>query len=686
MRSNASAGTKSRDPVMTARIISVVLCLITWLLFAPACHNDFVNYDDNDYVTANPEVKAGLSWTGVKWALKATAASNWHPLTWCSHMLDVSLFGLDPHGHHATSVFLQGLSAALAFIALRRLTGALWTSAFCAALFAWHPLRVESVAWVAERKDVLSGFFWFAALWAYARYVEQRRVHRVALGSYGLALAMFALGLMAKPMVITLPCVLLLLDYWPLRRWQNAAGGSRETLVCLWDKIPFFALSAGSAVVTFIVQKESGAVSMTLGVGDRLGNALVALARYLGKFFWPDHLAVLYPHPGHWPGKAVVLAAGLALVISGFACAQWRRRPWIIVGWLWFVGTLVPVIGLVQVGVQSMADRYTYLPIVGLQLALLWTAEPWLRTQVVRRAAGTVAIAILLACSVLTWRQFAVWRDSLTLFDRAIAVTSKNYMAYNNRGHFRMEHGDVTGAIADYRHALAINPAAPEANNNLGHALAETGHSAEAIPFYRKALQVRPDQLDFHTNLGNALSDIGQLDEAMEHYDFVLQRAPGHLNALNGAAVTLAMKGRLPEAVARFETILRLDPKNATAEGNLGNVEDLLGRIDAALAHYERALALKPADARTFYNLGNVLSKLGRYAEAARNYEQAVQFAPINPDAHASLGLTWARLGRREDAIRELQIALQQQPNHPQARAWLDQVLAAAPRGTESQK
>ncbi|MBI5382628.1 MAG: tetratricopeptide repeat protein [Opitutae bacterium] len=673
------------------RTIAVCLALFlgTLVLFSRATRNDFVNYDDPDYVTKNEHVQAGLTAATVRWAFTEGHASNWHPLTWLSHALDRELFGKNAAGHHATSVLWHACGALLAFLALRRLTGAFWASAFCAALFAWHPLRVESVAWVAERKDVLSGFFWWLTLWAYAVYAERRRTAAArAWLAYTGALVACALGLMAKPMLVTLPCVLLLLDVWPLRRCGPSAPpaapapGWRPLPGLLFEKVPFFALAAASCWVTYQVQKQGGSVSMALGLGDRLANAVVALARYLGKFLWPADLAVLYPHPGTWPGGAVLGALLLATAITALALWQWRRRPWIIVGWLWFVGTLVPVIGLVQVGLQSMADRYTYLPIVGVQLALIWTLSELGARPAWRPLFVSGAAIVLLGCSVRTWSQQALWQDSTTLFEHTAAVTAKNYLAYNNLGTHLMEQQRIDEAIEQYRRSLAINPAYEEAHSNLGHALAEKGLQREAVAEYRLALRTRPDLVETHNNLGNALSDLGQLDEAIAEYEFVLARQPRHVEALNNYGVALAMKGQTAAAIERIQAALALAPDHLSAHSNLGNVYAMTGRADDALREYRRVLELNPNDARVYNNLGNVYAGQERYAEAVEHYTRALRLAPVNPEAHANLGYALARQGKREEAIRHLQIALQQRPDYAQAQSWL-QAFSAPSTGAK---
>lgn len=676
---------KESDGRAMALIIAGGIFLATALLFARACENQFVNYDDPDYVTANAHVLAGLNAAGLRWAVTAQAASNWHPLTWVSHMLDVSLFGKNPAGHHATSVLLHACNAALAFLALRRLTGSRWTSALAALLFAWHPLRVESVAWVAERKDVLSSVFFFAVLWGYAGYAERRNRGNLGIAWYAFVALMFALGLLAKPMLVTLPGVLLLLDVWPLRRLQpTAVTRPRRSMVAMVallivEKLPLFVLSGASCVVTYFAQQHGGAVTAALTLDTRLANAVISVFRYIGLFFWPSNLAALYPHPG--PGAWSPVLIGLALVaLIGITAAAWywrRRLPWLLVGWFWFLGMLVPVIGIVQVGIQAIADRYTYLPALGLEWMLLWTARDLFGPAV--RSAGAAVVGLLGALAVLTVAQIGVWRNSLVLFNHTIAVAGDgNYLAYDNRGIAWGDRGETDKAVADFEHALELNATYPNANNNLARVLADRGQLTEAIALYRTALQAKPDMLEVHNNLANALSDAGQIDAAIEHYRYVLDRAPEHLNALNGYAVALASKGQLGDAEKQLRHVLELDPSNTSAISNLGNVCAIQGRRQEAEQLFRRALQLQPNDARTWYNLGNVLTEQGRLEEAVTSFERAVQLAPVNPDAYAALGTALTRLGRPQEAIPHLRRALQQRPNFPQASAWLQAAEKAA--------
>lgn len=646
----------SSDTHRLTRILLLLLFFGTLLLFLRSTGNDFVNYDDPDYVTKNPHVQAGLSLSGIRWAFTSGDASNWHPLTWLSHQLDWTLYGANPRGHHFTSVLLHAANAALAFLALRRLTGALWPAAFCAALFAWHPLRVESVSWVSERKDVLSGLFFWLTLWLYAIYSEKRAGARAwsAWRWYLAVLAGLALGLMSKPMLVTLPCVLLLLDLWPLRSRTMLTSDSAPTTAPatttafslswligrLVEKLPLFALVAASSVVTFFVQRQGGSVSMALSLPERLANAVVSVPRYLGLFLWPEGLAVLYPHPGRWPATVVVASLLLVLALTALALWQWRARPWLLIGWLWFLGMLVPVAGIVQVGLQSMADRYTYLPIVGIQIALVWTLAAAPRLTRWSAAIGGVA---LLACAGATLRQQSVWRDSQTLFEHALRHTTGNYLAFNNIGTHLADAKRWREAIENYQASLAINPEYAEANSNLGHALAQVGRPAEALPYYERALKAKSDQWETHNNLGNALSDLGRLDEAMRHFALVLQHRPAHADAHINSGVVLAMQGKTADAIARIETGLRLRPAHAGAHANLGNIYAMQGDFARARTHYERALALQPDDPIIHHNLGNLAASQGRIDDALRHFEASLRLRPGNAETQAALQQLRAR-------------------------------------------
>jgi Tfp pilus assembly protein PilF len=530
--------------------VSAALFFGTLLVFSRAANNDFVNYDDPVYVTENPRVQAGLTLGAIRWALTTGAAANWHPLTWISHIVDWSLFEDDARGHHAVSMVWHALNAILVFLLFQRLTNGFWLSAFSAALFAWHPLRVESVAWIAERKDVLSGFFGLLTLWAYVIYAQQR-----SKKWYWISLGAFTLGLLCKPMLVSLLFVMLLLDLWPLQRLRSAPR---------LEKIPFFLLAAVSCAITLIVQRAGGSVSTVLPLRARIANAFVAMLGYLEKFVWPSDLAILYPHPGFWPATTVVVAILLFAAITLAVVFQFRARPSLAIGWLWFVIMLLPVLGFVQVGLHYMADRYTYLPILGLQLALL---------PLFAKNSGVIpaiaAIVVLAGCILQTWNQLGVWKNSFALFDHALLVTHDNYLAYNNRGLAFDRAGRLDDAIADYKRSLAINPHYAEANNNLGQALTQGGRPRDGIELFRAALESDPNLLSAHNNLGNALADDGKPAEALPHYDFVLAREPWNVGALNNSGIALSMMGRYQEAITRLQKALQLAPNDVNAQRNL---------------------------------------------------------------------------------------------------------------------
>jgi protein O-mannosyl-transferase len=692
-----------REKLRRPGLLCLLLAVTTFAAFLPVARHGYVNYDDSDYVTANAHVQSGLKWENVVWALKSGHASNWHPLTWMSHMLDVQLFAEKPGAQHLVSLGFHLANTLLLFLWLRRLTGALWRSVMVAALFALHPLRVESVAWISERKDVLSGFFFLLTLGAYVRFAEcgvrsaecgmlqpddgtthhasrfTFHVSRLAPFSaavwYLLALFFFGLGLMSKPMLVTLPFVLLLLDFWPMQRFQPSPLDSRSsTLIRLAaEKAPFLVLAAASCVVTFIVQRKGGAVSTSLSLGARVANAAVSYIRYIGKLLWPKDLSVLYPHPGHWPAWEVSASAVLLLAISVAVIVLARRRPYLAMGWLWFCGTLVPVIGLVQVGVQSMADRYTYLPLIGLFIMLVWGIDELVPNRRWRTEPLAVAgVSLLAACALLTARQVLFWRDSAALFGHAVQVTRDNYLAYNNLGFYLSGQGKTSEAMENYRRALQINPAYEDALNNLGYALAGQKKYLEAIPLYEAALRIRPNHVEVHNNLGNALSETGRIDEAIQHYLIVLKQSPDHADAHNNLGIALAMKGKLGEAIPHFQAAIRSNPKYASAHSNLGNAFAVQHRLDEAIKQYREALRLKPEDAQAHNNLGNALTEQGKVAEAIEHYREALRLNADNPEAHFNLGIALLHESKREEAVAHFTEALRLKPDYAEARKQLD--------------
>jgi tetratricopeptide (TPR) repeat protein len=468
-------------------------------------------------------VKGGLTGENVAWAFSATAMSNWHPLTWLSHMTDVQLFGLDPRGHHLTNVFFHAASTLLLFFLLAQITGAPWQSLFVAALFALHPLHVESVAWVAERKDVLSGFFWFLTLLLYARYVKRGGTTR-----YLLALLSFAAGLMAKPMLVTLPVVMLLMDYWPFHRIPPGpdSGGIREifrrtSALCalMKEKVPFLLLSALSSVVTMVAQKQSGAMKTldAIPLGDRIGNAVITYVKYIGKMIWPHDLALLYPLPQSINPWQVSGAFLLLVIFSALAIGYRRRHPYLVTGWFWFLVTLVPVIGIVQVGGQSMADRYTYIPLTGLFIIAGWAVPVFMQGWRHRQAILAFLAAVVLSASVaVTWRQVGYWKDNLSLYRHTLDVTIDNYQILNNYGIALAQKGRLDEAIDQYLASLKIDPNRPATHNNLGFAYFRKGMVDHAILQFQMAIALNPDYADAHNNLGIAYGKKGWIQQATE--------------------------------------------------------------------------------------------------------------------------------------------------------------------------
>ncbi|MGA4578578.1 tetratricopeptide repeat protein [Limisphaera sp. VF-2] len=676
-----------------------VVAALTAALFSRVLTCDFVDYDDGDYVTANEQVQKGLDWPAVRWAFTTGHASNWHPLTWLSHMTDVQLYGLRPAGHHATSMILHAVNAGLVFALLLRWIGHPGAAFVGALAFAWHPLRVESVAWVSERKDVLSLFFGLLTLWAYTSFVRANDPYR-RWTAYGAAWLSYAAGLMSKPMLVSLPFVMLLLDAWPLRRTAGMAGaanpqssvsgalGSGTGLVPwrVWarlvlEKLPFFLLAAISCVVTYRVQQAGGAVAPVdaLPWDARWANVPVSYARYLLKTLWPLDLAVLYPHPGYW-SVATVLAC--TVFIAGLVVWTWLRRreaPYLWVGGCWFFGTLVPVIGLVQVGIQSMADRYTYFPSVGLGLALAGAWARWFQRSERRGLWIRAAVGLILAIwAGLTWRQIGFWRTSETLFRRTLAVTRDNYLAHNNLGFYLVRQGRWDEAMEQYRAALAIRRDYFDALNNLGHALAESGRPAEAIPWLEAALRLRPTHVGALNNYGNALAAVGRWQEAMAVYRRALAVDPRYADTHNNLGVALGMQGRLEEALPYLQEAIRLRPRHGPSYNNLGNALAAMGRWAEAEQAFRQALALDPHDPQACNNLGNVLLETGRWEEAEQAYGRALALQPRNPETHFNLAQLHLRRGRVALARQHLMEALRLRPDYPEARAQLERLPEAS--------
>jgi tetratricopeptide (TPR) repeat protein len=603
------------------RLVYLLLVFATLVVFHRLPTHDFINLDDNLLVYENPQVLAGLSKQGVIWAFTQYTAEYWHPVTWLSHMLDCQLFGLRPGLHHLTSLLFHLANCVLLLLVLRKMTGTLWRSAFVAAIFALHPLHVESVAWVAERKDLLSGFFWFLTIWAYAGYAEQPGLKR-----YLLVLLFFGLGLMAKPMVVTLPFVLLLLDYWPLGRvqWQKVRPVSGPEIHrwpfsrLVWEKIPLFALTGVTIIATIVAQEKVGALKSleTFPLTSRIANALVSYVNYMAKMILPSKLAVYYPHPNTLPLWQV---AGAALVLAGItvlAIKAAKNRPYLAVGWFWYLGTLAPVIGLVQVGSQAMADRYTYIPLIGLFIMIAWGVPSALAGRCRATTAFAIASAVLLlGCMVATWRQVGHWQNSITLFQHTIAVTADNYFAHNNLGVALARDGRLAEAVSHYSQALRIKPDGAELHNNLGNALAAQGDMDRAADHYHRALEIDLNNARAYNNLGNLLANQGKTEEAINHYKEALRLKPDYGGAHYNLGTALAEQGRTEEAINQFTEALRLMPYWAGAHNNLGLALEKRGRLEEAISHYKEALRIKPDYAKAKNNLERALRLTGRSVE-----------------------------------------------------------------------
>jgi protein O-mannosyl-transferase len=633
--------------------IYVALFLAIAAAYGQVYHFQFVNYDDQDYVTENLHVREGLTASSVDWAFKSIEYANWLPLTWLSHMLDVELFGLQSGRHHLTSVAIHAITTLLLFALLRKITGDRWPSAFVAFIFGLHPLHVESVVWIAERKDVLCGFFYIATLWAYVLWVERPNALR-----YTAIIVLFACGIMAKPMIVTLPFVALLLDVWPLRRF------SKKTVI---EKIPLFALSAASAIIAYTVQQHGGAVSTLTEIpfSLRLENAADSYFKYLLEFVFPMPLAVFYPFP------RVILASipGLILLAAITVSVAVRSLPPVRIGWFWFLGTLVPVIGLVKIGLQSHADRYTYIPLIGLSIALAWGVQ-----SLAKRHRWVIAPLVIWASATCagTFFQVATWRNSTTLFEHAIAVTDGNYLAHNNLGVALRQAGRRPDALAHFQEALRLQPQYPEAQSNLGEALLVAGRLDDAIPHIAEALRLDPSLPEAHINLGAVRNKQGRPDLAEAEYRAALQLKPSSAEAHDGLAVVLTETNRPEEALPHALEAISLNPEDADSHYNLGRLYGLTGRPEQAIEQFREVVRLEPANAEAHFNLGTAYAQKDRMNEAVTEFQAAVRIRPDYASAHFNLGSTFASLARYDEAIPEFTEALRLNPTLTSVREAIE--------------
>ncbi len=679
-------------------VSAAVLCLATIAVYARLASHDAIHFDDNVLVTQNAAVQSGISGPGIRWAFATPILGIWHPLTTLSHMLDCELFGLDMGKHHVTSLALHVASTVLLLLLLHQMTGAVWRPALVAALFALHPLNVESVAWIAERKNVLSTFFWFLTTIAYVAWVR-----RPSAARYGLALLLFALGLMSKPMLVTLPCTLLLLDYWPLARTESFAHRVRE-------KIPFFALTAIGSYVTFTLQQDVvEAAVRSIPIHLRLATAAIAYLAYLRDAFWPRDLALLYPIEGFLDARLVLIAAVVLGAVTWLAVSARRTAPYLLSGWLWYLGTFVPVIGIVHVGSQTHADRYAYVPMIGVFVMLAWLSGAcvarWSSARVPVTAAWLVVITLL---AVATSRQVARWKDSITLFTHTLSVTRDNLVIENALGVALAEAGRADEAIVHFGEALRLKPdalavreslclayasagqldqaalclreviaAAPtsfQAHASLALVRMQQGRSDEALASFGEAVRLNPESGEARAGLGALLVSLGRVDEAFPHLRVALEKNPSFAETHTNLGLVFASRGQLDTAVEAFQASLALDPNQPRVKRLLADAYQAQGKLDAALAGYEEALAAQPSDATLVYNVGVVLARQGQSAEALRRFEECVRLQPGHALALYQLGRAAASSGQVERAIELYESALASAPDDTEilmSLAWI---------------
>ena len=609
-----------RSPHTTQLLVGVALALAVLILYQSSLRNGFINYDDPAYVTSNLHVRQGLSWANVSWAFSTTMEANWHPVTWISHMADVEFFGMTPSGHHLTNVILHLCNVVLLFLLLHKATGCLPQSAVVAALFALHPLNVESVAWVSDRKSLLSTLFMLLAFWAYGSYTRRK-----GAASYLGVILFFGLGLMSKPMIVTFPFMLLLLDYWPLRRFGS---GDPEPMAesqsgiplfgLILEKSPLFAMSVASAWITVYAQHKDGAIGSTvlLPLNWRIENALYSYLDYILKEIWPSNLAVFYPHPENSLAWWVV-ALSTAILIGVTALVwRYRRERELLVGWLWYLGTLVPVIGIVQVGRQAMADRYAYIPSLGLFVMVVWPAANLAARMKLGRAISLgLVFAVLFGYATVSYRQITYWRNSYTLFSHALQVTSRN-------------------AIAE---------------DNLGVALMEMGNPELADPHFRAAIQIAPRMSIAHYNLATLLHSQNRLDEAKHEYETALSYGsdPTELaQAHNNLGALLMQLNQAAEAISQFDAAIRINPNKQSSFLGRGSIEYQQGNLDAALSDFSRAAQIAPSAAASFW-IGRILEDKDDFTGASRAYQEAIRLAPDMKEARSHLDAVLLKLNSR---------------------------------------
>jgi tetratricopeptide (TPR) repeat protein len=632
---------KQMDITRTA-LICVVLALATFAAFEGVRSNDFVHFDDDKYITSNEYVQKGLSLESIKWAFTAWYQGNWHPLTWISHLIDISVFGIKPAGHHLVSVSFHIASVILLFLILKKMTGAVWPSAFVAAVFGLHPLGVESVAWVAERKNVLSNFFAFLTIAAYFWYTR-----RPGMWRYLVVVILFVAGLLSKSMLVTLPFVLILLDYWPIGRFGGLKGW-RWFWRAIVDKSPLLAISAAFCVVTYLVQAKAGAVTdmVSLPIGLRVSNALISYVRYIGKVFYPTSLAVLYPlDTNGYPLWKVILCLVLLLALTTVVIIERRRHRFLLTGWFWYLGTLVPVIGLVQVGVQAMADRYMYLPGIGIYIIVAWLAgEAVARLRLPKIVPAAAGAVVLVALLLMTRTQTGYWKNDESLFRHTLDVTTDNFVMYSNYGQVLQSKGQLDEAIENIRQAVALNPGWIDAHEKLADVLQEKGLHAEAAAEYELVLRSNPDK-DIRNNFGIALVKIKRYDEAIEQFAMVLTRDPQRVNALNNLFKAGVESGKQDKTLDIILALQKKNPDNYLFCEKTGLLYGIMGNLDAAIEQLEKACRLSD------YKVAEPIAFLSQAYATKKDMKRAIETA--------QKALEVARKENRDDIVTQLRASLE---------------------------
>jgi len=658
----------------------IVICLLlvgtNLVVFGQIVTHDFVTLDDYRYVVENPKVRTGLTWEGFIWAFETGFHRHWHPLTWLSHMADCQLFGLNPGGPHLVNLLLHSANTLLLFFMFLRMTRSLYPSALVAVLFAVHPLHVETAAWVADRKDLLSAFFWFLTILTYVGYC-----HRPKVVKFVLVFIFMAMGVLCKSSIMTLPFTLLLLDYWPLGRlgWgqrtpEDSVRFARASLLkVVAEKIPLFLLCAGAVIGAYITidapieaPVERGSFGPNLSTTPR---ALWAYLVYVVKTFWPYHLAAPYPHPRFTPlpGWKIGVAVLPLAAISAISIRQVRKRPYLIVGWLFFLGNLLPVVGLFNIGPDKMADRYTYIPLIGLFIMVVFYLNEQIgRIRLPRVAVAAVSTATVLALMGSAFLQTRHWKDSVTLFTHALQVTQKNELAHNNLGIEYMHTGDTQTALQQFQKALALRPTYLNALVNVGVLFQRQGNLKEAKMYYSQSLKNRPDYAPAHYNLGRALEEEGNYDRAEYHYKQAVKFSPDDHQSHNNLGVLMAKRGRFPEAVQQFREALKIQPQDAQALNNLGGALQKTGKIREAKYYYQKAIGIEPDNAFARFNLAGILEIEGNFEQAVSLYQGILSADPRSPNAYLGLGRVAETQGELIKALDYYQKALQLKPGfHP---------------------